>query len=402
MPRGSQNGAAKIPTYLHHRASGRAFTYLYGSDGQRRRVYLGPWGSPGSKRRFREIVGGYLPDESSPRDATSDSPIRVEELVARFLHAKEGRVVDSEWQRLRYSAKPLLDLYRDEPAESLGPKKLRRVRDQMVATKKLSRCEVNRRVVKVRSMFKWGVSEELLPASILEALRTLAPLRRGQTTAREAPPVSLAHPRHIVKALRRMTPTVAAMVRLQLCCGARPGEVIAMRTGDLERNGPDGTWIYTPRTHKNAWREQSRRIVLGARAQKILKPYLRRDPDGFVFSPRRSESERRFLQRQARQTPLTPSQRERDRRRREDPKRILADSWTPTTYRQAVQRACAAAHVPKWSPAQLRHNFEAAVERRFGVEAASKALGHADIGTTQHYRERRDLRVAVNVAQAFG
>ena len=43
-----------VPTYQHHRASGRAFTYIRDDSGERRRVYLGKWNSPESHRRYRE------------------------------------------------------------------------------------------------------------------------------------------------------------------------------------------------------------------------------------------------------------------------------------------------------------------------------------------------------------
>ena len=52
------------------------------------------------------------------------------------------------------------------------------------------RSEINRRVGRIVRMFKWGVSEELVPPLVYEALRTVPGLRKGRSGAREKPPVS--------------------------------------------------------------------------------------------------------------------------------------------------------------------------------------------------------------------
>ena len=51
----------------------------------------------------------------------------------------------------------------------------------MVATGRLCRTQVNRRIVRLRAMFRWAVGEELIPSPIVEAQRSLEPLRRGRT-----------------------------------------------------------------------------------------------------------------------------------------------------------------------------------------------------------------------------
>jgi hypothetical protein len=47
-----------------------------------------------------------------------------------------------------------------------------------------SRTYVNAQVDKIRRVFQWGASEQLLPAAIYNALRTVTGLRRGKTAAR--------------------------------------------------------------------------------------------------------------------------------------------------------------------------------------------------------------------------
>ena len=69
-------------------------------------------------------------------------------------------------------------LYGHTTARDFGPLALRAVREEMVRAG-LSRGVVNARVNRVRRLFKWAASFELLPATGYEALRTVAGLRKG-------------------------------------------------------------------------------------------------------------------------------------------------------------------------------------------------------------------------------
>ena len=48
---------------------------------------------------------------------------------------------------------------------------------------------VNARVNRIRRIFKWAVSEEVVPPSVIEGLRAVEGLRRGCSNVREAEPV---------------------------------------------------------------------------------------------------------------------------------------------------------------------------------------------------------------------
>jgi hypothetical protein len=74
-------------------------------------------------------------------------------------------------------------------ADDFGPLALTAVQAAMVALG-WSRTYVNEQVGRVRRMFKWAVARELVPASVLEALRPCAGLKRGKTTAPEPAPVA--------------------------------------------------------------------------------------------------------------------------------------------------------------------------------------------------------------------
>lgn len=69
------------------------------------------------------------------------------------------------------------------------------------------------------------------------------------------------------------SPQIRAMIELQRLTGMRSGEVVIMRTCDI--NQSDTVWTYTPTFHKTAYRGHSRVVFLGPQAQQLLKPWLR-------------------------------------------------------------------------------------------------------------------------------
>jgi integrase len=200
--------------------------------------------------------------------------------------------------------------------------------------------------------------------------------------------------------LPHLTPTLRTMVLVQTLTGMRPNEVVQMRMADIETDGPDGCWVFSPRTHKTEHKGKSRRVVLSKRVQELLQPLVNLDREALLFSPVRSEDERRVMRRAARKSKVPPSQEERDRRNQASPRRKLCESWTSATYLRSIYYACDEAKIDRWSPGRLRHTFEDMAEKACGLEAASKALGHSQLGTTEHYRNRLDLDQAARAMKA--
>ena len=82
----------------------------------------------------------------------------------------------------------LRELYADKPATEFGPLYLKAARQRWVNDGR-SRTECNRRVGIVKRLFKWAVSEELVPAATYQALATVTALQKGRTAAPEKPPI---------------------------------------------------------------------------------------------------------------------------------------------------------------------------------------------------------------------
>ena len=73
----------------------------------------------------------------------------------------------------------------------------------------------------VRQIFTWGAENELVPASIVEAQRSVAGLRYGKTTARETEPVRPVPVAYVDAVLPHVAPQIAAMIELQRVTGMR-------------------------------------------------------------------------------------------------------------------------------------------------------------------------------------
>jgi integrase len=183
---------------------------------------------------------------------------------------------------------------------------------------------------------------------------------------------------------------VWAMIGLQRLTGMRPGEVATMRTRDLDTSGR--VWTYTPASHKTEHHGRERRIYLGPQAQAVLKPWLRPDLGAYLFSPAEAMEELRAEKRMNRQTPKTPSQRARTRRRK--PRRAPGACYSTESYRRAIAYACKWAGVPKWHPNQLRHSCATRLRKEFGLDVARAVLGHATPVVTEVYAELDGAKAA--------
>ena len=105
----------------------------------------------------------------------------------------------------------------------------------------------------------------------------------GRTKARETEPIRPVADLYVAIVLPFVTPHVAAMIKLQRLSGMRAGEMVVMRPCDIDTSGE--IWIYEPFDHKGRWRGHRKQIPLGPEAQRILQPFLGRDPQAFLFSP---------------------------------------------------------------------------------------------------------------------
>jgi integrase len=398
----------KVPQYCLHKGSGQAYVKIDG-----KRIYLGPHNSPESRRRYSDEIDrwrelqqwGVLPD------------IRVGELMLMYLdkhvqkrYVKNGRPTSE--QAVVQAALRFLAKHRHVLSADFGPRLLKDVRADMVHVG-LARATTNRYTTRIRQMFEWAVSEELIQERVHAALRTVKALLAGRTDAPDherVKPVPIVFVDSIQSYVSRH---VWGMIQMGLLTGARPGEIVSMRVGDINTSGR--IWEYVPREHKMQHKGQDRVIMIGPKAQGILREFLKPNAADFVFSPAEADRERRDRLRSERKSPMTPSQSA--RQQKENGQRRPKDHYTVASYRRAIERACEIAfrmpdqlriipiglpaHEEKrrrreaaqwrkahcWHPNQLRHTFGTEARREGGIETSRILLGHASIATSEIYAE---------------
>jgi integrase len=424
----------RFPTYPErpHR-SGHARIFLYGKE-----TWLGLHGSPESYKRYERLLKEWNDNGGVPpvRLAAGGSHT-VADVVARFLaHAEAERTNPDgsrpwgELRRYREAVRPLLALYGPDPAADFGPRRLKAVQKAMATgswwdlapaqqlparPRRPGWCRrvVNRQTIRLQTLWRWAESEELVPAGSHAALATVRGLRRHEHGVREKPRVPPAPLDRVRKARRRLNPIARAAVWLLELTGARPGELCRWTPADILQGGrvevaPGsyaelGTcWCVWLRAHKTAGDDDAdpgRFILLGPRAQRLLRPLLAGRPaDRPLFSP--AEGRRRQLEqmRRRRRSKVQPSQLDRSR---PDAARRPGDAYTPASLTRAIGYACDRAGVPHFSAYQLRHTTATTLGSQGDAEAARIALGHKDLGVTRVYL-LDDLTRAARVVARVG
>lgn len=271
----------------------------------------------------------------------------------------------------------------DLPASKFGPLKLKHCR-QVLVDQGHTRTHVNDQVARIRRMFRWATENEIVPPSVFHGLQAVRGLKQGEGTVREGrrvPPVPMLHVEAVLPHVSRQ---VAAAIWLQLLTGARPGEVLAMRPCDVERDGPHGCWTFRPEHHKTEHHGHDRIIFLGPKAQGILEPFLTREADAWCYSPIEAERERNDAKMAARK--CQPSRRyDPKKRRKPKPQHEPDVVYTVDSCRRAIERGVRSANaitVRRALVAALLAEVDNEVVRRRSARLSPRVLVDA-VGQTK-------------------
>ena len=179
-------------------------------------------------------------------------------------------------------------LYGRSKAVDFGPLALKAVREEMIEAG-ITRKRINQHVGRIGRMLAWGGggSQELIPVTILHAMKTVKGLRRGRTNAKESQPVLPVSDAHVDAVLPFLTKPLQAMVRFQRLTGCRPEEATLVRPCDINREAD--VWEYVLESHKTEHHDKQRRIFIGPKCQALLAPWLDRSPRRVLLQPKRGE-----------------------------------------------------------------------------------------------------------------
>lgn len=388
-----------VPSYRKH-SSGQAIVTLRDLSGRRKDFLLGTYGSEASRLEYTRVVNEWQANHRRiPGSVSSD--ITINELIMTFWHHVEQHyrhsdgTPTSEVENYRLSLRPLREMYGHSLAARFGPLALKAVRKTMIDAG-LARGVINQRISRIRHMFKWATSEELVHPSTYHGLKAVEGLQAGRSAAKDPPRVLPVSTEHVEAVLPLVNRYVRGMIQVQQLTGMRPGEVCSMKRSEIDMSG--AIWFYKPTHHKTAWRGRERIVGIGPKAQSILKTFFTADIHDFLFSPARMMEDRAIEMRAKRKSKVQPSQ---VCRKKKNPQRKPRGRYYRAAYAYAIHRACIKAEIPKWHPNQLRHAFATEVRRRFGLEAAQVGLGHSRADVTQVYAEA-DTDLAAHVAANIG
>jgi integrase len=343
----------------------------------------------------------------------------IPDLIRAYVNFADKYYIDphgkptGEPESIKYALGILLDRFPSMPIEEFGPLRLKEVCEAMI-DKNWCRNLINHHIGRIKRMFKWAVSEQIVSPVILHGLQAVTGLKRGRTRAKESKRILPVDERDVYAVLDYTTPVVAAMIELQLLTGMRPAEMCQLRPCDLDRS--DAVWHYYPEKHKNAYRSIERIVSIGPRGQELLRPFLLRGETTYCFSPAESDKQRRDKLTAQRKTPMSCGNRV-GTNRKTDKEKEPGTVYDSHSYRNAVKYAITACNkvrraeakaagaepdlVPKWTPYQLRHTAATKVRKEMGYETAGATLGHTNMSATAIYAERNH-GLADEAAKRFG
>jgi len=418
--------ASKQPQYRLHKPSGRAILQwkpleaLIGKS----EIYLdGTYGSRECVEHFARILR-LLEEAKQPTAADNRrikaTPPTVADLVAAFCKAKGyGRTTGYGTTNIKQAIVSLNASHGWMDVVDFGPLALQEYRRTLI-TPDRAVSYINQLVGRVRKIFRWGVSQELVAAEQVAALMLVDGLRAGETAARVTEAIKPVAWEHVDAVLAKLPPMVAAMVQIHGLTGMRSGELTALKLSELDQSGD--VWIYRKLKHKTSHRGKQKIICFGPRAQALMRPYMAHGGE-FVFDPKIAEQERKTARAAARKTPLygrakTSKPSFQSTRNRYDSRtyyRTLHYAFVSlanermgngTGERERPPKGCdarawlAERGVVFWHPHQLRHARATDTTDAFGVEAAQTQLGNT-LQATQLYAER-SLRLAIDIARQTG
>lgn len=410
----------RAPRMSFHKPSGQFRVRLSRKD-----TYLGSDRTE-AQARHKIAVAQWL-GRSCQAPPPPPDDLRVLELATRYkAHCVEYyAAAPLNVERIKGFIQPLLDLCGTMPAMGFTPQLLKAVRTTMIdgrpadpetgkgTRRGWTRKFTNEAVRAIVRMFRWSASEGLLPIETYQRLATLEGLRKGFTLARES---TTRHPitQEELDAVRACLPApVMAALEIMFLSGARPSEILNLRPCDLDRSGP--VWRVVLTEHKTAHLGKDRVLHFGPKAQRILKPFLLRAEDAFLFSPAESYQEALDKRHEARVTP--PKQGNTiGSNRAKKPKTVPGDHYHHAEFRRAVSRAvdrvnrdrkadnlerkaAGLTEVPMlrpFCPYEGRHACAVRVRDAASLDCAAAVLGHSRISMSEHYaRINGDLAAAI-------
>lgn len=357
---------------------------------QSKDYYLGVYGSVDAARNYAALLTRLASGQDAAKpvpEATAPATVTVSSIVARWFAEEAPRYADDgrEVAQFRLSVAPLIQLFGGLPAGEFDCNALERVQlaaaagtwqtakdrrwhDQRGYPTGWSRRVVNRRIVRIRTIWRWAERKRLVPPGSFAHLCTLPGLSATDARVRHTTRKQPGEMSEVNRVVKHLPPVGVALLLTQWWTGMRSGEVRTMVACEVDTSGP--VWLYRPRRHKMSHKGQDRTVVIGMRAQAVLRPWLEgKSGEDRLFPPH---------------------------------KRRKRSHYSRDGYAKLIREAAEAAGLPGWTAYRTRHGAKQRFTRSHGLDVARSILGQRSIDTTNDYGVAIDLRTAMDAARRTG
>ena len=358
----------------------------------------------GSVRQVNNTTGWHAAAGVSA-DITDE--LTLDELGKRYVKHCQRVHTKNEAKNKRLCVEHVLKHVGDVYWSEFGTAAYTDLQDALVAEGRTLQ-RINKVCGEVRAWMKWCFVKQLITTKLHQDFRDVGPVRSTWAGVVESPGVIAVDWDDVEPVLPFMSPVVAAMVTVQFWSGMRPGEVCAMKYGELNTSDPE-VWFYRPANHKNSHRiknktKDSKHVLIkgiGKIAQDAMRPFVERcdDPGDFVFRPIdamewRAQQMEKTGRHEDRKCKVYPSELVARKRRKETRQTFWEETCNPSYITNSYGKAVAYAFdkadregvdLERWSPGQLRHGIAQKLRDVGNMQGATALLGHKNSQMTVNY-----------------
>src|SRR6516164_4472998 len=102
---------SRVPSYRHHKPSGRAVVTLNGRD-----IYLGPWGSEESKAEYARKIAEWTARGRQAPPPEKEQGVLVKEVILAYYRHCEAKLVAVELAKVAQALRIVRELYGETEA----------------------------------------------------------------------------------------------------------------------------------------------------------------------------------------------------------------------------------------------------------------------------------------------
>ena len=258
----------RIPKYRKH--SNRNYAIVE-HQGERHRL-PGKFNSPESLAAYAVFIKEL---GSVGLNAELTSRATIGELIVAYLDHAMANYSRKEYLHCKAALDRVSYRFADLPASQFGPVAAGKVRDLMIygdAEAEFgpwARKHINLQMGRVRRMFRWASSTEAIPASVWHSLKALEPLKKGRSAAKETDKVHPVDFEEVNRLVPFCSPTLVAMLGVQMLTGMRSENVCLIRGSDIDRSG--NVWRMFRRSTKQPGEITSSASTWGRRRRRFWR-----------------------------------------------------------------------------------------------------------------------------------